>query len=90
MENDTRNDPLVLLDRLAARARQHAPQPLSVAEDVVRQLRQAERSPLMWMTACAVVATLLVLVFVGAPQPETDSLETLFQAANFIQTEGGF
>ena len=83
------NDPLDLLDRLATRARQHAPQPLSVADDVIRQLRKPVRSPLVWMTACAMAATLLVFVLVGVPRADQEPLDTIFKAANFIQTEGG-
>jgi len=83
------NDPLDLVERLAARARQNAPQPLSVADDVVRRLRKPERTPLVWMTACAVAVTLLVIFTLGFPGGNADFLDTVFQAANFIQTEGG-
>ncbi len=83
------NDPLDLVDRLAARARQHAPQTLSVADDVLRRLHKPERTPLVWMTACAVTVTLLVVLTVGFPNSNADSLDTVFQAASFIQTEGG-
>jgi len=84
------NDPLDLVDRLAARARQHSAEPLSVADDVVRQLRKPERGPLVWVTACAVAATVLVFALVGVPRTEADPLDALFQTANFIRTEGGF
>lgn len=83
------NDPLDLVDRLAARARQHSAEPLYVADDVVRQLRKPERGPLVWVTVCAVVATVLVFALVGVPRTEADPLGTFFQAANFIRTEGG-
>lgn len=82
------NDPLDLVERLAARARQHSAEPMSVADDVVRRLRKPERDPLVWVTACAVAATVLVFALADVPRPETDPLDTFFQAAHFIQTDG--
>jgi hypothetical protein len=90
MGDNAMSDPLDLVDRLAARARQHTPPPLSVADDVMRQLRKPERTPLVWMTACAVAAALLVIFLIGVPQSDPDSLDAVFQSADFIQTEGGF
>ncbi len=84
------DDPLELVERLAAQARRHTPPPFSVADEVMRTLRKPERSPLAWITACAVAATLLLLALTGMPQPEMDSLDAVFQAADFIQLDGGF
>ncbi len=83
------DDPLDVIDRLAARARQHSAEPMSVADDVLRQLCKPEYSPLVWMTACAVGAVVIVFALVGVPHVEQDPLDTLFQTANFIRTEGG-
>lgn len=80
---------LELLDRLAARAREYEPVNHSVADAVVAQLHRPERTPLLWMTISAVVATVLIVFSVGFPDYEADSLDELFQTANFIQTEEG-
>jgi hypothetical protein len=84
------NDPLDIVERLAVRARMEAPQPVSVAEDVVRRLRNPERSPLAWLTACAVAAALLMMVFGGMPQLDPDALDDVFQTAAIIELDGGF
>jgi len=83
-------DPLDVVERLAVRARMDAPQSVSVADDVVRRLRTPERSPLAWLTACAVAAALLVIVLGGMPQLDPDSLDDVFQTAAIIQLDGGF
>lgn len=81
---------LDLLDRLAARAQDYEPETVTVADAVVARLHRPERTPLLWMTISAVVATVLLLFSVGFPDYETDPLDDLFQTANFIQTEEGF
>ena len=83
------NDPLDIVERLAARARMDAPQPLSVADGVLHRLRKPDRSPLAWLTACAVAAALLVMVLGGMPQLDPDSLDEVFQTAAIIQLDGG-
>jgi hypothetical protein len=82
-------DVMDTIERLAVRARQHQPEPLLVADDVVRRLRKPERSPLLWMAVCAIAATLLVFALVGVPYTNGDSLDAMFGAADFIQTEEG-
>ena len=80
---------LELLDRLAARARDYEPESVTVADAVVARLHRPVRTPLLWMTVSAVVVTVLMLFSIGFPDYETDSLDDLFQTANFIQTEEG-
>jgi hypothetical protein len=90
MGDETMNNSMDLLDRLAARARLREPETFSVADDVLRVLRRPEPSPWAWMTVCAVTAAALMAVFAGVGGTGGDALDTMFQAANFIQTDGGF
>ena len=81
---------LDILERLAVRARADVPELISVADAVVWRLHRPERTPLLWMTVSAVVATVLILFSIGIPDYETDSLDEFFQTANFIQTDEDF
>ena len=84
------NDSMDLLDRLAARAKLREPETFSVADDVLRALRRPEPNLWAWMTAFAVTAAALMAIFAGVGGTNADALDTMFQAADFIQTDGGF
>lgn len=89
MGNNGMHDALDVVERLAARARQETPQPIPVAADVVRRLRVVERSPLAWMAACAVALTVMAITALALPGGEGDPLEEVFEAASFVQSDGG-
>lgn len=77
------------VERLAATARKDSPPEVTVANDVLRRLRVPERAPLAWVTACAVAAMALIMLLAAWPSTTADPLDTLFQAADFIQPEKG-
>ena len=83
-------DELEILERLAIRAREYVPEPITVADNVVWQLHQPERTPLLWMSVSAVIAAVIIIFTVGFTSSEADSLDMLFQTAYFIQTEEEF
>lgn len=88
-ENDM-NDPLDLVERLASRARREAPEPADVAGDVLRLLRAPARTPLGWVALCAVAAAVVLVAAAGLADGNADALDAVFEAASFIQPEGGF
>lgn len=90
MAIETQKDPMELLERLAARARLHAPETPSVADDVIRLLRRREHSPLVWLSAGAMLAAALALLLIGLPQTDLDALDLIFEAAHFVHEDGGF
>ncbi len=83
-------DELEILERLAIQAREYVPESITVADSVVWQLHQPERTPLLWMSVSAVIAAAIIIFTVGFTSIEADSLDMLFQTANFIQTEEEF
>lgn len=84
------NDPLDLVERLAARARREAPEPADVAGDVLKRLRAPARTPLGWVAVCAVAAAAVLVVAAGLADGDGDALDAVFEAASFIEPEGGF
>jgi len=90
MEGNADRDGFALLERLAARAREESPQCIPVAAGVLRQLRAPERTPLAWLAAGAAALALLAIVTLGLPGSHEDPLDTVFEAASFVQQDGGF
>jgi hypothetical protein len=84
------DDPLNVVERLAVRARELAPESMPLADGVMRRLRRPERNPLAWFTAAAVAAMILLVVLSGVSGDGGDALDVVFQATNLIQMEGGF
>ena len=84
------NDPLDMVERLARNARREAPEPADVAEDVLRSLRVPPRTPLGWVAVCAVAAVAVMVVAAGLADGNGNALDAVFEAASFIEPEGGF
>lgn len=77
------------IEQVAARARLHEPEVSSVANEVIRRLRRRERSPLVWLSAGAVLTAVLVLFFVGLSPLDQDALDLLFEEARIMVENGG-
>ena len=84
------NDPLDLVERLAARARREAPEPADVAGEVLKRLHAPARTPLGWVAVCAVAAAVVLVAAAGTAGESGDALDAVFEAASFIEPEGGF
>lgn len=84
-------DPMEHIEQLACRAREDGPPKIDAWPGIALRLRRREPAPLAWVAFGAAVAAAVMAFFVlFTPSPGDEILDTLFQNADFIHTEGDF